>query len=160
MSYIVTRQLKSTGLAAFLAILFGGIGLFYSTILGGIVMTLIFPVLLVALFFLGKFLTLILLCCSYYFICLIWAIVGVNSYNKRIVQESSLFEQNQRGRVSSELAIFNKDNYYEEYRRSMRSDNTGICIVITIVIFALIFYAVYYFVGDTGLIPNSREKLR
>lgn len=39
--YIITKSPKSTGIAILLTLLFGPIGLFYSTVLGGFIMTLL-----------------------------------------------------------------------------------------------------------------------
>ncbi|SKD08424.1 hypothetical protein SAMN05660461_4316 [Chitinophaga ginsengisegetis] len=159
MNYIVTKPLKNTGLAVFLAILFGGIGLFYSSILGGIIMTLVFPIILILLFFLGKLLTLILLCCSYYLICLIWAVAAVNSYNKRIMLEANPKDYHS-GSSGIASANFENDNYYDNYRKSQKADNTFLWLLITVIISALLFYGVYRFLNDTRLIPNSREQLK
>lgn len=159
MNYIVTKPLKNTGLAVFLAILFGGIGLFYSSILGGIIMTLVFPIILILLFFLGKLLTLILLCCSYYLICLIWAVAAVSSYNKEIMREANSIDYHRRDdRIAS--ANFENDNYYDNYRKSQKADNTVLWLLITVIISVLLFYGVYRFLNNTGLIPNSREQLK
>lgn len=95
MNYIVTKPIKSKGIAALLVMLFGGIGLFYATTLGGIIMGLIAPVAIIAFFFLGLYtgqmsvvVIVILFCCFYYILCLIWALAAVGNYNKKIIAES------------------------------------------------------------------------
>ena len=47
MNYIVTKPIKSRGIAIIAVIFLGGLGLFYSTIAGGIIMGIIAPVLIV-----------------------------------------------------------------------------------------------------------------
>jgi hypothetical protein len=84
MSYIVTKPLKSIGLAAFLA--FIPFGLFYSSIAGGIVMYFILPV--IALLFIPDIFLLFLIP-LYLLVCFVWAILAVNAYNKRIILQQN-----------------------------------------------------------------------
>ena len=95
MNYIVTKPVKSKGIAALLVIFFGGLGLFYSSILGGLVMGIIAPILIVLFLFYGAvsgsisiMAIVIIFCCLYYFICLIWAIRAVDNYNQEIIAYS------------------------------------------------------------------------
>ena len=85
---------KNTGIAILLAFIFGPLGLFYSTIKGGIIMTFVVPVCAVVfsfLFLLEGDIFLFLLAGGwiigiplYWFICLIWTVDAVGSYNKSI----------------------------------------------------------------------------
>jgi len=68
---------KSMGISIILTILFGPLGMFYSTIGGAIVM--IFVSLIVALFTLGVGLLIT------WPICIIWGAVSVNSYNQKLL---------------------------------------------------------------------------
>lgn len=139
MNYIVTKQLKSKGLAVFLTILFGGVGLFYTSIIGGIVMTIIFPAIVFFLLFSGQFFLSIAFACCYYVICMIWAIMAVNSYNRKVQEGSSPLSVSPQS-----LKTTDEDNYVE-YRRSTSSDNTFLWLLITIIVAGLMFYGVYYF---------------
>jgi hypothetical protein len=73
---VVVYPQKSMGVTIILTILFGPLGMFYSTIVGGVVMLIVS--LLVAIFTLGVglFIT--------WPICIIWAAVATNSHNKKI----------------------------------------------------------------------------
>ncbi len=96
MSYIVTKSTKSRGIAALLVFLFGGLGLFYASVLGGIVMGILVPIAIYFFLFLGVMAEstsliaiVIIFCCLYYIICLIWALRAVSSYNRNLVAESN-----------------------------------------------------------------------
>jgi len=73
---VVVTSTKNVGLAIILAILFGPLGMLYSTVMGGIIM--IFVNLIVG------FLTLGLGLIVTWPICVIWAGVAANSYNKKL----------------------------------------------------------------------------
>lgn len=139
MNYIVTKQLKSKGLAVFLTILFGGVGLFYASIIGGIVMTIIFPAIILFLFFSGHFFLSIISACCYYLICMIWAIMAVNGYNRKVQEGSSPLP------ISNQSLKNTDEDNYAEYRKSTSSDNTFLWLLITIIVAGLMFYGVYYF---------------
>jgi hypothetical protein len=104
MNYIVTKPIKSKGIAAILVMLFGGLGLFYSSILGGVMMGIIAPI-LIWIFFLYGLVSgaisivaiVIVFCCLYYIICLIWALNAVSTYNKKIIASAGYFNQEYRG---------------------------------------------------------------
>jgi hypothetical protein len=68
---------KSMAMAIVLAIIFGPLGMLYATVTGGIVM--IFISILAAVFTLGfgLFLT--------WPVCVVWAAIATNSYNKKIM---------------------------------------------------------------------------
>ena len=86
---------KSTGVAILLVFISGPLGLFYSTVLGGIIMTFVVPICSFVFFFpflleSDSFLFLfaggwILVIPLYWFICLIWTVNAVSSYNKRLL---------------------------------------------------------------------------
>lgn len=73
-SIVVVQKPKSVGLAFFLAFLFGPLGLFYATIIGGIVMLVL--AVLIGFFTLGFGLPVVWL------ISMIWAVVAANHENK------------------------------------------------------------------------------
>ncbi|CAC9459094.1 hypothetical protein [uncultured Gammaproteobacteria bacterium] len=67
---------KSFIVAILLAIFLGPIGLFYATVVGALVMLVITVIIGFVTFGFGLFIP--------YVICIIWAIIAVNSYNKDI----------------------------------------------------------------------------
>ena len=75
---VVTTSTKSMGVAIILTVLFGPLGMLYSTILGGIIMCVIS--LIVALITAGIGLVLT------WPICIIWAAVATSSFNKKLLQ--------------------------------------------------------------------------
>ncbi len=80
-------QSKNMGLAIVLTLLFGGIGLFYATIAGGIIMSILMIITLII-----AFLTLgigAILFIPLNIICIIWAVVAVNKHNKKLVDNIS-----------------------------------------------------------------------
>ena len=125
MNYIVTKPLKNKGLAVFLVVVFGSLGLFYSSITGGIIMTVFFPILLLILFFSQHFFLLIILCCLYYIICIIWAVVGIDLYNKSLIKYSSQYTS----QYSSQYSDHDKtgstaDPYESPYSYYKMKDNS------------------------------------
>jgi len=74
---VVQAAGKSMAVAIILAILFGPLGMLYSTVMGGVVMIALS--ILVGIFTLGfgLFIT--------WPVCVIWAAVAANSYNKNIL---------------------------------------------------------------------------
>ncbi len=74
---IVVVSTKSAGLAILLAVLFGPLGLLYSTIMGAAVMFIVNIIAAVVTMGFGLILT--------WPICGIWAFVAVNSYNKKLL---------------------------------------------------------------------------
>ena len=96
MNYIVTKSLKSKGLAMLLVAFLGPIGMFYSTILGGIVMTLGTPILLYGLlakaaFSHSEIFVVIAIIWAFiaYILCFLWSVSAVENYNNRIMQEAN-----------------------------------------------------------------------
>jgi hypothetical protein len=76
-SVIVVASTKSMGLAIILALLFGPLGLLYSSVLAAIVMFVISIVVAIFTAGLGLLLT--------NPICAIWAAVAVNTHNKKLL---------------------------------------------------------------------------
>ena len=74
---IVITSTKNTGLAVVLALFFGPIGLLYSSVVGAIVMFIVSIPVVIFTAGLGLILT--------QPICAVWAAVGVNSYNKKLL---------------------------------------------------------------------------
>ena len=79
---IITKSPKSMGIALLLTALFGPIGMFYATIIGAIVMSVIYIVIAVATMGLG-FIILFLLNP----VCMIWAAISVKMSNKALMKE-------------------------------------------------------------------------
>ncbi len=101
MNYIVTKQTKSKGIAILLVAIFGPLGMFYSTIWGGIIMTLIAPILIFILFLKGVLVNsepLVVIAFFWgflaYIICFVWAVSAVNAYNWRILNEANFYNTN------------------------------------------------------------------
>lgn len=97
--FLIIKSTKSVGLAILLTILFGPLGLLYASVTGAILMILI-PVFLFLLLVYGvaqdnsvlmnlSLGILIFLALTYWLICIIWAIMSVNSYNKEIEDENN-----------------------------------------------------------------------
>ncbi|MFN3641201.1 MAG: SH3 domain-containing protein [Flavobacterium sp.] len=84
---IVTKSTKSVGIAVLLVIIFGPLGMFYSTIGGAILMTILAPIILVTLLLTGNWGSLILLAILYYPICMIWAGNAASNYNQKIIKQ-------------------------------------------------------------------------
>lgn len=75
---VVTRSPKSVGISIALTLFFGPLGMFYSTIIGAIVMSII--TLIVGIFTMGIGLIII------WPINVIWAAIATNSYNKKLMR--------------------------------------------------------------------------
>ncbi|BAS67205.1 hypothetical protein [Bathymodiolus septemdierum thioautotrophic gill symbiont] len=71
---------KSLIVAILLAVFFGPIGLFYASVVGALVMLVITAIIGFVTFGFGLFVP--------YIICIIWAIIAVNNYNKKIIEIS------------------------------------------------------------------------
>jgi hypothetical protein len=92
--FLVTKSPKSIGIALLLTFLFGPIGLLYASISGGLIMTLT-PIIIILFLYVGVWqdstllmawqsgLILIFIVADW-FIMLIWAVIGVKSYNQKI----------------------------------------------------------------------------
>lgn len=75
---VVTTSTKSMGVAIILTVLFGPLGMLYSTILGGIIMCVISLIVGIVTLGFGLLLT--------WPICIIWAAVATSSFNKKLLQ--------------------------------------------------------------------------
>ena len=75
---IVVVPTKSVGLAILLAVIFGPLGLLYSTVMGAIVMFIVNIVVALVTVGFGLILT--------WPICGVWAAVAVKSYNKKLLE--------------------------------------------------------------------------
>jgi len=80
---VIAAPTKSMGVSIILTILFGPLGMLYSTILGGVIMGVLFLI----IGFLTAGLGLIVL----WPICIVWAAVATNSYNKKLVSGQKTF---------------------------------------------------------------------
>jgi len=74
---VILRTQKSVGTAILLAIFFGPLGMFYSTIGGAIIMMIVTPLIGIPTVGLGLLIT--------QPICVIWAVIAVNSYNQKMI---------------------------------------------------------------------------
>ena len=83
-NYIVTQPTKSMGIALVLALLFGPIGLFYSSITGGIIMFFVCGI-INAIGFLMMGVGLIVTIPITGIMCAIWAYVSVSRYNENLL---------------------------------------------------------------------------
>jgi hypothetical protein len=97
--FLTTKSPKSLGIAIILTILFGPIGLFYASISGALIMILA-PILVFALFLIGVLQEnstlmnlsaglLLFFALTYWLICIIWAVISVNDYNREIENENN-----------------------------------------------------------------------
>ncbi len=69
---------KSLIVAILLVIFLGPIGLFYASVIGALIMLVMTAIIGFATFGFGLIIP--------YIICIIWAIIAVNSYNKKIIE--------------------------------------------------------------------------
>ena len=79
---VVNAPMKSVGVSVVLTILFGGLGLIYSTIVGGIIMTIIELINIVLCFFVIGFILLPII----HLISVIWGVVAINKYNSDLLE--------------------------------------------------------------------------
>ena len=115
MSYVVVKQMKSRGIAFLLVFLFGGFGLFYSSIVGGIIMVIVAPILMFLAFFIPGaqtiiFTLIIIFCCLYYIICFIWAIRAVETYNNKILANANIYEKHNSTQTNNQPSVLNNTN--------------------------------------------------
>lgn len=75
---VVTTSTKSMGISIILTVLFGPLGMLYSTIWGGVIMAVISIIFGIVTLGFGFLLT--------WPICIIWAAVATSSYNKKLLQ--------------------------------------------------------------------------
>ncbi len=74
--YVVVKPVKSMGISILLSLLFGPIGLFYSTIIGGIIMSLLSLIIGVLTMGLGVFVL--------WPVCAAWGAFAVMRYNRAL----------------------------------------------------------------------------
>ena len=82
--YVVMRSPKSIGIGLILTFFFGPIGLFYATISGAIIM-LIIDAIFAVIGFLTLGYSLIVTAPLVNLVCMVWAYVKINSYNKALI---------------------------------------------------------------------------
>lgn len=78
---VVVTATKSAGVAIILTVLFGPLGMLYSTIGGGIIMMVVSLLVAIPTAGFGLIIT--------WPICIIWAAVAASSYNKKLVRRAS-----------------------------------------------------------------------
>ena len=96
--FLVTKSPKSIGIALLLTFLFGPIGLLYASVSGGLIMIFTPIFILLLLIFGGSQNNLVLVesslgliiifALSYWLINIIWAVIGVIDYNKKIEDDA------------------------------------------------------------------------
>lgn len=74
---VVTSPTKNMGTSIILTVLFGPLGMLYSTMLGGLVMLVVSVVVGFVTLGLGLFVT--------WPICIIWAAMATSNYNKKLI---------------------------------------------------------------------------
>ncbi len=74
---VITRSPKSQGIGLILTFLFGSLGLFYASVVGGIIMLIVEVVVAVLTLGIGLIAT--------HFVCLIWSLIAVSNYNKKLL---------------------------------------------------------------------------
>jgi hypothetical protein len=118
MSYIVTRPAKSRGIAALLILIFGPLGMLYSTIIGAFIMTFVaIPIIVFVGLKSSVFLLIILP--FYYIGCFVWTIRAVNNYNRKIIREASDYNN----KMSNQLIDSNiKSKYNLQEKDELRYD--------------------------------------
>lgn len=77
----ILTQSKSTGVAVILALLFGGLGLLYATVKGGIIMSIVTVVAWITIV-VGIGLILVPIC---HLVSVIWAVTAVNAHNQSLI---------------------------------------------------------------------------
>lgn len=83
--HIVVTPTKSVGLAIILTVLFGPLGMFYTTIWGGIIMSVVFLLVVMVVGSLTLGLGLVVVLPILWAICVLWAAMASNSYNRKLL---------------------------------------------------------------------------
>ncbi len=81
----VQMMSKNVGIAAILALFFGGLGLLYVTIIGGVIGALVEIVLFILVIFTGGLGLIVYI--PWHLVCAIIAIVMANAHNKRLLNK-------------------------------------------------------------------------
>lgn len=76
--HVVVTTTKSMGISIILTVLFGPLGMLYSTIWGGVIMFVISAIVGLLTLGLGLIIT--------WPICIVWAAVATSSYNKKLLE--------------------------------------------------------------------------
>lgn len=79
--HIVVTTTKSVGVSIILTVLFGALGMFYSTIWGAVIMIFLSIIVIVATAGLGLIIT--------WPISIIWGAMAVSSYNKKLLAQAT-----------------------------------------------------------------------
>jgi hypothetical protein len=79
---VLALSQKNTGLSVLLTILFGSLGLLYSSIVGGIIMFIVETVLFIPTLGLAAIVT--------HPICVIWGIIAVKNHNQQILTQTTI----------------------------------------------------------------------
>lgn len=141
MNYIVTKPVKSRGIAILLVTIFGPFGMFYSTIFGALMTLIPIPAILLFCFYIlnkeGGFVNnemiIIILLIAYYLSWYVWAVIGVNKYNKKITKNASI--------PYSTNSNSEETNYYQQYYKS--ESNTSY-YVIALILLILVITGIFY----------------
>jgi len=115
MNYIITKQMKSKGVAALLVFLFWPIGMFYSTFSGAVIMSFIVGPVVVYITLSTPFG--IILLPIFFIICLVWAVQAVNNYNHKILHEATSYNNKEINDAS-----FNTNSRYDVSKRNSNLD--------------------------------------
>ena len=83
---VVLAAPKSVGLAVILTILFGPLGMLYSTVIGGVIMFVAAVFLAVITFFVGGLGALLT-----WPVCIIWGALAASSYNKNLTASAKRY---------------------------------------------------------------------
>lgn len=82
--HVVVTSTKSVGISILLTLIFGSIGMFYSTVKGAIIMTLL-TIVLAIIFLASNPGILIAHFPAMWLISIVWGAMAVNTYNKQIL---------------------------------------------------------------------------
>ena len=145
--YTVVRQPKSVGIALLLTFLFGPIGLFYASVTGALVMIFGPLALLILLFstlhsgaalftFLGSMIVYGLLG---WLVCIIWAVIAVNAYNRKLILGSI---QGSISPLTDDISVYSPDDevsteVFQENKRRNPSVNIVIALCLATITYLL-----------------------
>lgn len=105
---VITKSPKSAGISILLTLLFGSIGMFYSTISGGLIMTFLVPPIMLYLFFTAKWIAFFVVALIYYPICIIWGYNATRQYNANLfLNTGSVLQVNKtENKETAELSLY------------------------------------------------------
>jgi len=93
-TYIVyNRKEKSIIVSTILTFLFGGLGLFYATVQGALIMIFIYSPCIMAFFLTGNIFLGFLFLFFYYMICILWGIKSIRKINHKIINKEDANEK-------------------------------------------------------------------